>query len=122
MVDGLETTTSDELKYQRQQIEEIVLGRNGNGINELKAARTSMDAKGFGDLSNRLYHDFLNEKNQREAADKELKSKIERVVNVDDFGADPTDKKIVRQPLRRHLVMEVLWLRYQLERICLIKV
>lgn len=93
MVDGLETTTSDELKYQRQQIEEIVLGRNGNGINELKAARTSMDAKGFGDLSNRLYHDFLNEKNQREAADKELKSKIERVVNVDDFGADPTGQK-----------------------------
>lgn len=93
MADGLKTLTSDELKYQRQQIKEMVIGRNGDGISELKAARTSMDAKGFGDLSNRLYHDFLNEKNQREAADKELLSKIQRVVNVDDFGADPTGQK-----------------------------
>lgn len=93
MADGLKTLTSDELKYQRQQIKEMVIGRNGDGISELKAARTSMDAKGFGDLSNRLYHDFLNEKNQREDTDKELLSKIQRVVNVDDFGADPTGQK-----------------------------
>lgn len=103
LVDGLESRTSDELKYQRQQIEELVLGHNGNGINELKAARTSMDAKGFGDLSNRLYHDFLNEKNQREAADKELLSKIQRVVNVDDFGADPTGQKDSSEAFKKAL-------------------
>lgn len=90
--DGLKSTSSDELKYQRQQIKELVLGHNGNGISELTAARTSMDAKRFGTLDNRLYHDFLKEKNEREAADADLLAKIQRNVNVDDFGADPTGK------------------------------
>lgn len=103
MVDGLETLTSDELKYQREQIAELVLGHNGNGIQELTASRTSMDAKRFPDLSNRLYHDFLKEKNDREKADAELKSMIQRNVNVDDFGGDPTGKKDSSEAFKKAL-------------------
>lgn len=103
MVDGLETLTSDELMYQRQQISELVLGHNGNGIQELTASRTSMDAKRFPDLSNRLYHDFLKEKNDREKADAELKAMIQRNVNVDDFGGDPTGKQDSSEAFKKAL-------------------
>ncbi|WP_426429056.1 peptidase G2 autoproteolytic cleavage domain-containing protein [Staphylococcus equorum] len=103
MVDGLETLTSDELNYQRQQIVELVLGHNGNGIQELTASRTSMDAKRFPDLSNRLYHDFLKEKNEREKADAELKAMIQRNVSVDDFGGDPTGKKDSSEAFKKAL-------------------
>ncbi|MGX5789883.1 peptidase G2 autoproteolytic cleavage domain-containing protein [Staphylococcus equorum] len=103
MVDGLETLTSDELKYQREQIAELVLGHNGNGIQELTASRTSMDAKRFPDLSNRLYHDFLKEKNDREKADAELKAMIQRNVNVDDYGGDPTGTKDSSEAFKKAL-------------------
>lgn len=103
MVDGLETLTSDELNYQRQQIVELVLGHNGNGIQELTASRTSMDAKRFPDLSNRLYHDFLKEKNDREKADAELKAMIQRNVNVDDYGGDPTGTKDSSEAFKKAL-------------------
>ncbi|NHM93513.1 MULTISPECIES: peptidase G2 autoproteolytic cleavage domain-containing protein [Staphylococcus] len=91
--DGTTNKTSDELKYQRKQIEALVLGHNGDGVQELRASRTSMDAQNFDSLSSRLYHDFLTEKNNREKLRTELLSKIMRVVNVDDYGGDPTGQK-----------------------------
>lgn len=91
--DNQKTRVDNELRYQRQQIKELVLGHNGDGVQELRASRTSMDAIRHDDLSNRLYHDFLREQNERERIYKELDKRIKRVVNVDDYGADPTGQK-----------------------------
>lgn len=90
---GQDVSLSDELNYQNEKVTNLVLGHNGNGIQELRASRTSMDAESFDDLSGRLYHDFLREENERKSLRSELMKKIQRVVNVDDFGADPTGQK-----------------------------
>lgn len=55
---GQDVSLSDELNYQNEKVTNLVLGHNGNGIQELRASRTSMDAESFDDLSGRLYHDF----------------------------------------------------------------
>ena len=90
---GQDVSLSDALNYHNEKVTRLVLGHNGNGIQELRASRTSMDAEGFDDLSGRLYHDFLREENERKNLREELLKKIQRVVNVDDFGADPTGQK-----------------------------
>lgn len=79
--------------YQDELIEHLVLGHNGDGIQELRASHVSMDAQGFDSLHERLYHDFLNESNAREELRANLTKKIQRVVNVDDFGGDPTGQR-----------------------------
>lgn len=91
--DGLKVYSNEHINYMNSQIENLVLGHNGDGVQELRASRTSMDAQNFDSLSNRLYHDFLREKSEREKAFKTLDDKIKRVVNVDDFGADPTGQR-----------------------------
>lgn len=90
---GQDVSLSDALNYHNEKVTHLVLGHNGNGIQELRASRTSMDAESFDDLSGRLYHDFLREENERKNLREELLKKIQRVVNVDDFGADPTGQK-----------------------------
>lgn len=90
---GQDVNLQDHERYQDEQITNLVLGHNGDGVQELKASRTSMDAQNFDDLSNRLYHDFLRENNEREKMRAELLKKIQRIVNVDDFGGDPTGQK-----------------------------
>lgn len=91
--DGLKVYSNEHINYLNSQITNLVLGHNGDGVQELRASRTSMDAQNFDMLSDRLYHDFLREKNEREKAFKILEDKIKRVVNVDDFGADPTGQR-----------------------------
>ena len=90
---GQDVLLSDALNYHNEKVTNLVLGHNGNGMQELRASRTSMDAESFDDLSGRLYHDFLREENERKNLREELLKKIQRVVNVDDFGADPTGQK-----------------------------
>ncbi|MCH4392922.1 peptidase G2 [Staphylococcus haemolyticus] len=90
---GQDVNLQDHERYQDEQITNLVLGHNGDGVQELRASRTSMDAQNFDDLSNRLYHDFLRENNEREKLRAELFKKIQRIVNVDDFGGDPTGQK-----------------------------
>lgn len=87
------TDVRSELNYLHEQNEHLILGNLGNGQQEVRGSRVSMDAIQHNTLDARLYHDFLREKNEREKGYEELKDKINRVVNVDDFGADPTGVK-----------------------------
>lgn len=90
---GEDVVLSNHENYQDELIEHLVLGHNGDGNNELKASHTSMDAQSFDSLHQRLYHDFLRESNAREELRADLTKKIQRIVNVDDFGGDPTGQK-----------------------------
>lgn len=90
---GNKVKLSNHENYQDELIEHLVLGHNGDGIQELRASHVSMDAQSFDSLHERLYHDFLNESNAREELRADLTKKIQRVVNVDDFGGDPTGQK-----------------------------
>lgn len=90
---GQDVVLSNHENFQDELIEHLVLGHNGDGNNELKASHTSMDAQSFDSLHQRLYHDFLRESNAREELRADLTKKIQRIVNVDDFGGDPTGQK-----------------------------
>lgn len=90
---GNKVKLSNHENYQDELIEHLVLGHNGDGIQELRASHVSMDAQGFDSLHERLYHDFLRESNAREELRADLTKKIQRIVNVDDFGGDPTGQK-----------------------------
>lgn len=61
-----------------------------------------MDAQSFDSLHQRLYHDFLRESNAREELRADLTKKIQRIVNVDDFGGDPTGQKTVQRHFKTH--------------------
>ncbi len=87
------TDVQSELNYLHEQNEHLILGNLGNGQQEVRGSRVSMDAIQHNTLDARLYHDFLREKNEREKGYEELKGKINRVVNVDEYGADPTGVK-----------------------------
>lgn len=65
-----------ELMYRASQIENLVIGANGDGISEVKDSRVSLDANVHGTLSERLLSDF-----------KRITQRLDRVVHVDDFGA-----------------------------------
>lgn len=90
---GEKVKLSNHENYQDELIERLVLGHNGDGIQELRASHVSLDAQGFDSLHERLYHDFLRESNAREELRADLTKKIQRIVNVDDFGGDPTGQK-----------------------------
>ncbi|OEK41273.1 peptidase G2 autoproteolytic cleavage domain-containing protein [Staphylococcus saprophyticus] len=83
----------DELQYQDGRIEGLIIGHNGDGIEELKDSRTALDGTNQPILSKRLKYDFEIIKNKMEENFNYLNKKIERIVNVDDFGADPTGVK-----------------------------
>lgn len=83
----------DELQYQDGRIEGLVVGHNGDGVEELKDSRTALDGTNHGLLSTRLKYDFEIIKNKMEENFNYLNKKIERIVNVNDFGADPTGEK-----------------------------
>lgn len=98
LTDKVSTNVSQELKYQRNQILELVLGHNGDGLQELRASRTTMDGKRMGDLSNRLYYDFTFLKNDYIKRILALKDSIDYYVNIQSIGAvgdDETDNKDV---------------------------
>ncbi|MDW4372978.1 peptidase G2 autoproteolytic cleavage domain-containing protein [Staphylococcus saprophyticus] len=83
----------DELQYQDGRIEGLVVGHNGDGVEELKDSRTALDGSNHGLLSTRLKYDFEIIKNKMEENFNYLNKKIERIVNVNDFGADPTGEQ-----------------------------
>lgn len=84
------TNVHDELQYQDGRIEGLVIGHNGNGIEEVKDARTALDGSNHEILSKRLKYDFETMDNKIKENFNYLNKKIERIVNVNDYGADPT--------------------------------
>ncbi|OEK70200.1 peptidase G2 [Staphylococcus equorum] len=87
------TNVHNELQYQDGRIEGLVVGHNGDGIEELKDSRTALDGTNQPLLSKRLKYDFEIIKNKMEENFDYLNKKIERIVNVNDFGADPTGEQ-----------------------------
>ena len=87
------TNVHDELQYQDGRIEGLVVGHNGDGIEEIKDSRTALDGTNQPLLSKRLKYDFEIIKNKMEENFNYLNKKIERIVNVNDYGADPTGEQ-----------------------------
>ena len=83
----------DELTYQDGRIDGLVVGHNGDGIEELKDSRTALDGSNHELLSKRLKYDLESINNTIDDNYKKLNTKIERIRNVNDFGADPTGQK-----------------------------
>ncbi|MDK3656273.1 glycosyl hydrolase family 28-related protein [Staphylococcus pseudintermedius] len=83
----------DELTYQDGRIEGLIIGHNGDGVEELKDSRTALDGTNQPLLSKRLKYDFEIIKNTITDNYNKLNKKIERIVNVNDYGADPTGVK-----------------------------
>src|SRR5699024_2156342 len=83
----------DELQYQDGRIEGLVKGHNGDGVEEVKDSRTSLDGSNHELLSTRLKYDFETIKQTIEDNYNYLNNKIERIRNVNDYGADPTGQK-----------------------------
>ena len=87
------TNVYNELQYQDGRIEGLVIGHNGDGVEEVKDSRTALDGSNHGLLSTRLKYDFEIIKNKMEENFNYLNKKIERIVNVNDYGADPTGEQ-----------------------------
>ena len=83
----------DELTYQDGRIEGLVIGHNGDGVEEVKDSRTALDGSNHELLSKRLKYDLESINNTIDDNYKKLNTKIERIRNVNDFGADPTGQK-----------------------------
>ncbi len=83
----------DELQYQDGRIEGLVSGHNGDGVEEVKDSRTSLDGTNHELLSKRIKYDLESINKSIEDNYNKLNSKIERIRNVNDFGADPTGQK-----------------------------
>ncbi|MDW8798703.1 peptidase G2 autoproteolytic cleavage domain-containing protein [Staphylococcus pseudoxylosus] len=92
-IDYKSTNVHNELRYQDGRIERLVVGHNGDGIEELKDSRTAIDGEGHALLSQRLKYDFDNMNKKIEDNYNYLNKKIERIVNVNDYGADPTGEQ-----------------------------
>lgn len=89
-IDYENSTVDKQLKYQNKRISRLVLGHNGDGVQELRDSRVSIDSQPFNVLSERLYHDFNKINQTMEDNYNKLNTKIERITNINDFGADPT--------------------------------
>lgn len=92
-IDYENTNVDKHLKYQNKRISKLVLGHNGDGVQELRDSRVSIDSQPFNVLSERLYHDFNKINQTMEDNYNSLNKKIERITNVNDFGADPTGER-----------------------------
>src|SRR5699024_7375086 len=89
-IDYVNTSVDKHLKYQNRRISRLVLGHNGDGVQELTDSRVAIDGEPFNVLSERLYYDFNKINKTMEDNYNSLNKKIERITNVNDFGADPT--------------------------------
>lgn len=92
-IDYADTSVDKHLKYQNRRISRLVLGHNGDGIQELTDSRVAIDGEPFNVLSERLYYDFNKINKTMEDNYNSLNKKIERIINVNDYGADPTGEK-----------------------------
>ncbi|WP_210133672.1 peptidase G2 autoproteolytic cleavage domain-containing protein [Staphylococcus sp. GDY8P131P] len=95
------TNVHNELQYQDGRIETLVIGHNGDGVEEVKDSRTALDGTNQNLLSQRLKYDFEIIKNKMEENFDYLNKKIERIVNVNDYGADPTGKEDSTQAFQK---------------------
>ena len=89
-IDYENSTVDKQLKYQNKRISRLVLGHNGDGVQELRDSRVAIDSTPFNVLSERLYYDFNKINQTMENNYNTLNKKIERIINVNDYGADPT--------------------------------
>lgn len=92
-IDYENSTVDKQLKYQNKRISGLVLGHNGNGIQELRDSRVSVDGNSHDVLSERLLYDFNLINKVIDNNYNILNKKIERIINVNDFGADPTGQE-----------------------------
>ena len=92
-IDYENSTVDKQLKYQNKRISRLVLGHNGDGVQELRDSRVSVDGNSHDVLSERLLHDFNLINKVIDNNYNTLNKKIERIINVNDFGADPTGQK-----------------------------
>lgn len=70
----------DELQHQDGRIRTLLVGHNGDGVEEVKDARTALDGTNQTLLSKRLKYDFEIIKNKMEENYKYLNKKFERIV------------------------------------------
>ncbi|MBU0437750.1 peptidase G2 autoproteolytic cleavage domain-containing protein [Staphylococcus succinus] len=80
------------IKYLFSRVDNLVLGHNGDVVNETKDSRVAVDGTPFNVLSDRLFYDFSRIEKKLDENYEKLNKKIERIVNVNDYGADPTGK------------------------------
>lgn len=99
-IDYENTNVYKELKYQAGRVSGLVTGHNGNGIEEVKDSRTDMDGGDHELLSERLKYDFEKVNKTIEDNYVKLNKKIERIVNVNDYGADPTGQEYSDQAFK----------------------
>lgn len=83
-------TVDEALKKIKSEHDNMVIGANGDGMAEVKNARVTLDGEIQDLLSQRLDADFGKLNNKIDDNYKRLNTKIERIVNVNDYGADPT--------------------------------
>lgn len=102
-IDYKKTNVADQLTYQNGRISGLVVGHNGDGVEEVKDSRTSLDGNNHDLLSTRLKYDFEIIKQAIEDNYNYLNNKIERVRNVNDYGADPTGEKDSTQAFKKAL-------------------
>src|SRR5699024_9594611 len=102
-IDYKKTNVADQLTYQNGRINGLVVGHNGDGVEEVKDSRTALDGSNHDLLSTRLKHDFEIIKQTVEDNYNYLNNKIERIRNVNDYGADPTGEKDSTQAFKEAL-------------------
>ncbi|MCQ9288718.1 right-handed parallel beta-helix repeat-containing protein [Staphylococcus gallinarum] len=78
------------IKYLFSRVDNLVIGHNGDVVNETKDSRVAVDGTPFNVLSDRLFYDFTRIEKKLDENYEKLNKKIERIVNVNDYGADPT--------------------------------
>lgn len=86
-------SVSDALDKQNNRINNLVVGANGDAMAEVKDSRVALDGTISELLSQRLDYDFGKLNKKIDDNFKYLNDKIERIVNVNDYGADPTGQK-----------------------------
>ncbi|WP_210146134.1 tail fiber domain-containing protein [Staphylococcus sp. GDY8P46P] len=81
------TTVHNELHYQRQQIINLVLGANGNGVQELRDSRTALDGTNFQLLSDRLKYDLEVLNKKIDDGIEYIKNYYSYYINIQSIGA-----------------------------------
>ena len=82
-----ETNVNNELYYLRNQIIGLVLGANGDGVQELRDSRISLDGTVFPLLSDRLKYDLETLNNKIDNEIEYLKNFYSYYINIQSIGA-----------------------------------
>lgn len=82
------TNVHNELHYQRQQIINLVLGANGNGVQELRDSHTALDGTNFQLLSDRIKYDLEILNKKIDDAVEYIKNYYSYYINIQSIGAN----------------------------------